>query len=88
MTDPVEQEVASLKARAEQAAATQQRLIAQAEAAEAEHARLLARLQEEFGVSSVEEAQTLLDKVDAELAAEIATVRAALEAAQRPVEGP
>lgn len=87
MTDSVEQEVAALKRRAEEMTATQNRLAAQAEAAEAEHARLLDKLREEFGVSSIEEAEQLLGKIDAELASEIASVRAGLEAAQNPPEG-
>lgn len=87
MTDSVEQEVAALKRQAEEMAAAQQRAVAQAEAAEAEHARLLERLSAEFGVSSVEEAQALLERLDAELAAEIASVRAGLEAAQPQGEG-
>lgn len=87
MIDHVDQEVAELKRQAEELTAAQQRAVAQAEAAEAEHARLLERLQTEFGVSSVEQAEALLERLDAEIASEIATVRAGLEAAQRPVEG-
>lgn len=82
--DPTEQEVADLKRRAEQLSAAQQRLVAQAEAAEEDYERLLGKLRAEFGVSSVEEARALLEKVDAELSSEIASVRSALESAERP----
>jgi predicted nucleic acid-binding Zn-ribbon protein len=86
VSDPVEDEVAALKRAAEELRSRQQRLVAQAEAAEAEAGRALERLQADFGVSSVEEAEALLAKIDAELASEIAAVREGLRAAETPVE--
>lgn len=83
MADQIENDVAKLKAEAELARDEQNRLQAQVEAAEAEESRLLAKLSEEFGVSSVEEAGTLLSKIDAELLAEMKTVRDALDAARK-----
>lgn len=86
MTDPIEQDVAALKQEAETRRVAAQRAQAQAEAAEADYARLLARLQEEFGVSSIEEAEDLLSKIDTELQSEIASVREALAQTRRPEE--
>jgi outer membrane murein-binding lipoprotein Lpp len=83
VADQIETDVAKLKAEAERARDEQNRLQAQVEAAEAEESRLLAKLSEEFGVSSVEEAETLLSKIDTELAAEMQTVRTALDAARK-----
>lgn len=86
MADQIEQDVAALKAEAEQARDEQNRLQAQVEAAEAEEARQLAKLREdfgEFGVSSEEDAQALLEKFDTELVAEMQSVRNALDAARK-----
>lgn len=82
--DEVERQVSDLKAAAERLAAEQQKLVAQAEAAGEDEQRLLTKLREEFGVSSIEEAQTLLDKINAQLSAEMSTVREQLAAARRP----
>lgn len=88
MTEDIEREVADLKTRAEDMAAAQQKLAAQAEAAEADYTRLLARLREEFGVSTVEEAEGLLARLDTELASEIESVRSALDAASSGENSP
>ncbi len=81
MADTAE-DVAELKRQAEAAQAAQNRAAAQAEAAEAEYQRLLEKLRTEFGVSSEEEATVLLEKLDAELAAEMKSIREQLAAAK------
>lgn len=83
MADQFEIDVAALKDEAEQARDEQNRFQAQVEAAEAEEARQLAKIREEFGVASVEEAETLLEKFDTELVAEMQSVRSALDAARK-----
>jgi predicted nucleic acid-binding Zn-ribbon protein len=83
VADQIETDVAALKAEAERARDEQNRLQAQAEAAEAEYERLITKLREEFGVSSEEEAETLLSKIDTELLSEMQTVRTALDAARK-----
>lgn len=86
MTDPIASEVEQLRAAAEAARAAQARAQAQLEAAGEDEKRILSKMQEDFGVSSLEDAQALLTKIEAELQAEIDKTRDALARAQRPEE--
>lgn len=87
MTDPIASEVEQLRAAAESARAAQARAQAQLEAAGEDEKRILSKMQEDFGVSSLEDAQALLTKIEAELQAEIDKTKDALARAQRPEEG-
>lgn len=87
MTDPIASEVEQLRAAAEAARAARERAQAQLEAASEDEKRILSKMQEDFGVSSLEDAQTLLTKIEAELQAEIDKTKDALARAQRPEEG-
>jgi predicted nucleic acid-binding Zn-ribbon protein len=86
VADQIETDVAALKAEAETARTNQNRLQAQLESAEAETQRVLAKLREEFSVGSLEEAEELAQKIDAQLLTEMQAVRESLAAAHKPEE--
>lgn len=71
-------EVTDLRTKADQLRDEQARAEARLAAAEEENARLLERLQTEFHVDSLEAAQALLAKLDAQIVVEIDTVRSQL----------
>jgi len=81
-----DEEVADLRQRAETLRGQQQRIEAQAEAAKGEYDRQLEKLKSDFNVDSEEEARALLDRIDAELDAEVEKVRSALDRTERPEE--
>lgn len=71
-------EVTDLRTKVDQLRDEQARAEARLAAAEEENARLLERLQTEFRVDSLEAAQALLAKLDAQIVVEIDTVRSQL----------
>lgn len=70
--------VAELSAEVEQLRATQLRAEAAAAAAQGEYDRALAKLTDEFGISSLEEARALLSQLDDQVAEQLAQARASL----------
>lgn len=75
MTSDLTVAVASLSAEVERLRAVQVRAEAAAEAAQGEYDRALVKLSEEFEVTSVEEARTLLAKLEAEVTSHLETAR-------------
>jgi hypothetical protein len=78
MTSDLASDVASLSAEVERLRAAQVRAEAAAEAAQGEYDRALAKLAEEFGVASVEEASALLTELEAEVTSHLETARSQL----------
>jgi hypothetical protein len=78
MTSDLASDVASLSAEVERLRATQLRAEASAEAAQGEYDRALAKLSEEFGAASVEEARALLAELEAEVTSHLEMARSQL----------
>ena len=74
-------QVSAARERVDVATRQQARIEAEAEAAQREAQRAMARLSEEFGVSSVEAALVLLADLERQIEAELGTVDTQLAAA-------
>lgn len=83
MTAPIEDnEIQKLLGRVRAAESEQVRVAAQLEQAEADHQAKLAKLQEEFGVSTPTEVKELLTSLDEQLRAEVTRVEEGLAQAE------
>lgn len=76
-----EQQISQLREQVTQAQQEQARAEVARDEARKEAEATLRTLQEEFGVSSVEEARALEDRLEADLSSEVARVRGLLEEA-------
>lgn len=74
-------QVSAARERVDVATRQQARIEAEAEAAQREAQRAMARLSEEFGVSSVEDALLLLADLERQIKAELGTIDTQLVAA-------
>ena len=74
-------QVSAARERVDVATRQQARIEAEAEAAQREAQRAMARLSEEFGVSSVEDALALLADLERQIEAELGTIDTQLVAA-------
>lgn len=86
MHSDLDSDVSALRQRVVDLQSARQRTVAQFEAAQAEVDRLLIRVREEFGASSLEELETLLDQVDMALKAELEKVSLELSQTHKSVE--
>ena len=83
MSDPggLAAQVSAARERVDVAARQQARIEAEAEAAQREAQRAMARLSEEFGVSSTEAALALLADLERQIETELGTINTQLAAA-------
>lgn len=80
--DALDEDVAAIRSRVDAAAQLAHQRAAELRVAEADLARNLEALKEEFGVATLDEARALLAKLDGELRAEVDRVIAQLEIAE------
>lgn len=78
----LDEEVRSLKARIDQARSAQARAEHERSVAAAQAETAAAELREEFGVSTADEARALIERLEAELGAEVSRVRELLAATE------